>query len=270
MIVSCDVRSTMHSLSGMIVSCDVRSTIHSCDWLADDLTIGSTLRAYVYVYACAASCLSQICLQQWIDEKQKMASSVVVSCPQCQFPYQVKYPSTNLFLLVYEYMERGISFCSPMILAGVTATALYWCSLTYGMTSAVLAMGKEQSLEYFGRSNESSLVVVLLPILPWMIFTIKFSRPEVLILKAWYRFLAPFLALALKPFSVGTYNYFPRERYFSSSQINVIHHLSRCVLSTVFLPVIASSVGQLLFSPVKGNVKKTLLVRECTSFFKFC
>ena len=204
--------------------------------------------------------LSQICLQQWIDEKQKMASSVVVSCPQCQFPYQVKYPSTNVFLLVYEYMERGISFCSPMILAGVTATALYWCSFTYGITSAVLAMGKEESLEYFGHSNESSVVVVLLPLLPWVIFAVKFSRPEVLILKVWYRFLAPLMALALKPLAISTYNYFPTQRSFPSSQINIVHHLSRCVLSTAFLPVIASIIGHLLFSPVKGNLKKTLMV----------
>ena len=198
-----------------------------------------------------------------------MASSVVVSCPQCQFPYQVKYPSTNVFLLVYEYMERGISFCSPMILAGVTATALYWCSLTYGMTSAVLAMGKEESLEYFSHSNESSVVVVLLPLLPWVIFAVKFSRPEVLILKAWYRFLGPLIALAFKPLattSPGTYNYLPSQRSFPSSQINIVHHLSRCVLSTVCLPVIASTIGHILFSPVKGNLKKTLMVIKLPLF----
>lgn len=203
----------------------------------------------------------QLCLQQWIDEKQKMTSSVVVSCPQCCFTYKMKYPSSSPLLFLYEYLDRAITYSSPIIFAGVTASALYWISFTYGLTSVVVAMGRPEAAEFLS-SPESALVVVILPIIPWVVLGVKVLRPELRLLRFYYRFLYQPLRTLLKAFpptrSIAAQ--MPRESQFVAAQVPLLPYISRATMGTVFLPFISSLVGSVVFRPVKGNVKKTLLV----------
>ena len=201
----------------------------------------------------------QSCLQQWIDEKQRMSSSIAVSCPQCQFTYRIQYPSSNIILYLYDQIERGISLASPMILAGITATTLYWASFTYGITATTLAMGREQAVDYF-KSPDSTLTIVCLPIVPWVIVGLKIIRPEVLILRFCYRFVLPLVSKLLKHFPLTSQLSLPRRQRFYPAEIQPLPYISRCILSMAMLPFVSSALGNLIFRFTNSGVKRTLMV----------
>lgn len=210
----------------------------------------------------ATKWVHQLCLQQWIDEKQKGRSSVDVCCPQCQFGYQIVYPNSSFLLYVYENTNKAISACSPMILAGITATSLYWISFTYGYTTTAVALGREHSIEFFG-SPESSIVLLAVPVLPWAILGLKLLRLEAFVLKVWYRVVPALQALVGKLSVRQSLEHDPVEEYrFVPAHLPVLPFLSRSIVSTFFLPFIASSIGWGLSYVLKSTskVKRTLLV----------
>lgn len=218
----------------------------------------------------ATKWVHQLCLQQWVDEKQRGSSSMDVSCPQCKFGYRIVYPDSSFLLYIYEHANKAISACSSMILASMTASSLYWISFSYGYTTAALALGREQSIEFFG-SPESSIVLVFLPLLPWAIFGLKMMRFEVLVLKVWYRIM-PAVHLLLGKLSVRSslaHNTVEEFRFIPAN-MPVFPFISRCILSTFFLPFIASSLGWTLSYVMKSNtLKRTLLVSILMCWF-FC
>lgn len=199
----------------------------------------------------------QVCLQLWIDEKQKMSSSVPVTCPQCQYAYRIFYPSSNPLLFLYDHIERSITFFSPLILAGLTATTLYWSSFTYGVVSITLAMGREQGLEYL-KSPESTLAVICMPMVPWAILALKIARPEIIFLKFWFRYLRPLIARMLKVFSIPMSS---RRRHFQSADVQPLSFISRCFVGMALLPIVSSGLGHLLFrNVIQSGTKRALLV----------
>ena len=211
----------------------------------------------------ATKWVHQVCLQQWIDEKQRGSSSIDVSCPQCQYPYQILYPSASPFLVCYEYINRALSFSAPMILAGLTASSIYWISFTYGVTVAAVSLGKERSIAFFS-SPEYSVLVLTLPLLPWAILGVKLIRLEVQALKIWYRFVFPALHSLAKriPFlSSIAPDHNPQKR-FVAAPVAVFPFLSRCIVGTFSLPVIASTIGWALSYLLKSqsSLRRTVLV----------
>lgn len=210
----------------------------------------------------ATKWVHQLCLQQWVDEKQKGASSVDVSCPQCRFEYQIVYPDSSLLLYIYEHVNKFISSCSPAILAGITASSLYWISFTYGYTTTAIALGREGSVNFF-ESPESSPILVVLPLLPWALLGLKLLRLEVLVLKSWYR-IAPTFHVLMDKLSVNGFGQDSVQEFsFVPAQVPVFCFLSRSILSTFFLPFISSSVGWIFsfFMRSTTSLKRTLLVR---------
>ncbi len=211
----------------------------------------------------ATKWVHQVCLQHWIDEKQRGASSVDVECPQCKFMYHIQYPSASIVLLVYEYANHTVTLSSPMLLAGVTATSLYWVSFTYGVTAASAALGKERSIQFFS-NPDSSLGIVMLPLLPWVILGVKVLRLEVQALRLWYRFICPAVYAFLRVFPV-TRKFAvasdPPPRTFNPIPVAAVPFISRCVMGTFFLPIISSLVGWLLSNVMSTTqLRRTLLV----------
>lgn len=208
----------------------------------------------------ATKWVHQLCLQQWIDEKQKGSSSVEVNCPQCQYTYEIVYPSGNFLLYIYEIGNRAVTFSSPLILAGLTASSLYWLSFTFGITAVSAALGRERSVEFFSQPD-SSMAIVALPLMPWAILGFKVMRIEVQLLRVWYSVISPLInALMVKKSSSHT----RQLSRFIPAQVNILPYLSRCVVGTFFLPVVASSIGWAL-SYITSSIsapKRTLLVRE--------
>lgn len=211
----------------------------------------------------------QSCLQHWIDEKQRGASSAQVKCPQCQFVYQIRYPDASTLLLLYELANRGITVSSPILLASVMATSLYWVSFTYGVSAASLALGREEFVKVFA-NPESTWVVFVLPALPWAIFFLKMMRPEVFVLQVWHRVLSPLSYAVLRLFPLtrtAAKEPGPQQhRRYEPTAIAPLQNVSRSVVGTFSLPIISSLLGWALshFVPL-SSLKRTLLVSLCVS-----
>ena len=217
----------------------------------------------------ATKWVHQDCLQPWIDQKQLGSSTIEVSCPQCQYPYHIVYPTSSPLLYLYEYGNRAITFLSPVILASLTAASLYWVSFTFGLTSASLALGKDRSIEFFSKP-ESSLVVVILPILPWVILGVKVLRPEVVTLRMWYGAVLPALHMIRKLLPTGKSHSSAAEaasdnqvhHKFVPAPISAMPFLARSIVSTFLLPLYSSAIGWGLSYVMRSTstLKRTLLV----------
>ena len=214
----------------------------------------------------ATKWVHQVCLQQWIDQKQKGSSSIAVLCPQCKFVYLIEYPGASIILLLYEQVNRAMSFLSPILFSGMIASSIYWVSFTYGITSVSLALGREETVEFFS-SPESSIVLVTLPVLPWIVFSIKFIRLETQLLKVWNWWLYPLLlrmqrlvhGSKLKKYKTQR----RRPRKYVPSPVAPLAFVSRCLVGTFVLPTLSSILGHLLYGSVKtSHFKRTLLVSK--------
>ena len=214
----------------------------------------------------------QSCLQHWIDEKQRGSSSTEVKCPQCQFVYQIRYPDASALLLLYEMANRGITHSSPILLASVMATSLYWVSFTYGVSAASLALGREEFVKIF-TNPESTWVAFVLPALPWVIFLFKVMRPEVIVLQVWHRVISPLSYAVLRLFPLTravAKEAGPQRRKYEPTAIAPLQNVSRSVVGTFSLPIISSLLGWALshFVPL-SSLKRTLLVSFMHEFFLY-
>ena len=205
----------------------------------------------------ATKWVHQGCLQAWIDQKQKGSSSADVACPQCKFSYQIRYPGTSrLLLTVYEFGNKVVSTLSPMILAGITASALYWVSFSYGIATVIVAMGRDEAVEVV-RSSSSSYIIPLVPLIPWGLFGLKMLRPEVKLLRLWYGVVCPTLQKIIIKGSIPV-----QQNSFSYTPTHVapVPFISRCVMSALFLPPISALLGETVFSFLKTTkTRRTLL-----------
>lgn len=74
----------------------------------------------------------QVCLQRWVDEKQKGNSLKCVVCPQCQTEYIIVFPNMGPMVNFLEIIDTLIKRLSPFLAAGVVVGSLYWTAVTYG------------------------------------------------------------------------------------------------------------------------------------------
>lgn len=208
----------------------------------------------------ATKWVHQICLQHWIDEKQRGASSVEVQCPQCMYTYHITYPGPSVLLFLYEHINHFISYCSPMILASITASSLYWVSVTYGIATLSAALGRDRSVEFFSDPS-SSLAIVCLPLLPWGILGVKVIRLEVQILRVWHRMITPVIFSLLKRLP-GVRLLDLRPTLYTSTPVAILPHVSRCIVGTFALPVVSCLLGWLYSHVLDGmsSFKRVLLV----------
>ena len=220
----------------------------------------------------ATKWVHQLCLQQWVDEKQKGASSVDVNCPQCRFEYQIVYPDTSFLLLIYEHINNLLTSSSPVIIAGVAGSSLYWVLFTHGYVTTALALGKEEFVKFFG-TQESSVVLVVLPLMPLAVLGLKLLRLEVYVIKASY-WVAPVFYKLINKLSINTGlgNEAVQEYSFVPANVPVVSFLSRSILSTFFLPFISSSVGWFLSFVMKSSssLRRTVVVSRFSRHVHNC
>lgn len=176
------------------------------------------------------------------------------------YTYRITYPGLSALLFVYEHMNHVISFCSPMILASITASSLYWVSVTYGVASLSAALGRERSVQFFSDPS-ASLAVVCLPLLPWGILGLKVVRLEVQVLRVWYRVVIPVLYSLLKRVP-GVRLLDLRPTLYTPTPVAIFPHVSRCIVGTFALPVVSCLLGWAYSNFLHGmsSFKRSLLV----------
>lgn len=53
-----------------------------------------------------------VCIQRWVDEKQKGNTSATVECPQCGTPYSIQLPPANFFVSILDATDKLVQkFC---------------------------------------------------------------------------------------------------------------------------------------------------------------
>jgi len=202
----------------------------------------------------------QVCLQRWVDEKQKGNSSTGVSCPQCGTAYVIEFPSSGAFLTLLEQLDKLVGRLCPVIAGGVCVSSLYWTCVSYGAVTVMQVFG-EESIEKF----DPVLLLVSLPLVPLGFVMAKMIRWQEPILK---------LLRAKLP---G----FPLTRYFLpafSSQPECEGSASAASLpppsdsvsvtrtfcgALVINPTMAFFLGSTLFEDVKSPLKRAAMGGFC-------
>ncbi|KAM8828401.1 E3 ubiquitin-protein ligase MARCHF5 isoform 2-T3 [Spinachia spinachia] len=179
--------------------------------------------------------IHQLCLQRWLDEKQKGNSDGAVSCPQCGTEYHISFPIMGPLVFLLQQVDRALSRISPFAAVGVVVGTIYWSAVTYGAVTVMQVVGHKKGLHLMERADPLFLLMGL-PTIPVLLVLGKMIR--------WEDHVVRLL-----------------QRYAYRGKLPPGDHLSvsRTLCGALVFPSIASVVGRLLFVRRPSNLQRTLL-----------
>eukprot|EP00094_Tigriopus_californicus_P001888 TCALIF_01819-PA protein Name:"Similar to march5 E3 ubiquitin-protein ligase MARCH5 (Xenopus laevis)" AED:0.39 eAED:0.39 QI:0/0.66/0.25/1/1/1/4/0/348 len=140
----------------------------------DDLTA-------VWVHPCrcrgTTKWVHHVCIQRWVDEKQKGNTSATVECPQCGTPYSIQLPPANFFVSLLDTTDKLVQKCCPIVAGGFCVGSLYWTCVTYGAVVLMQTVGHDEGLVLMERTDPLFLLVAL-PLVPVGLVLGKMARWE--------------------------------------------------------------------------------------------
>lgn len=189
----------------------------------------------------------QLCLQRWIDEKQKGNPVGKVSCPQCNTEYIIVYPDMGRFIVILDSVNSYIYKVCPVVAAGITVGSIWWVAATYGAITVWQIMGfQEHGFDLI--ENVDPLVLLIgLPTIPIaLIFgkMIKWEDTALSFLRRNARWYSP------EGTGPESENIPPLTDPVSGSRV---------LCSALILPTMATLTGNLLFRSVQSNIQRTFL-----------
>lgn len=197
----------------------------------------------------------QICLQRWIDEKQKGNSNAKVACPQCNTEYIIIFPKLGTLISIMEPLDRLINKTCPFVAGGIFIGSLYWTMVTYGSVTVMQVLGHKEGLSVMEGSDPLVLLIGL-PLIPSMLILGKMIRWEDYVLRLWRKHSAKLpLFKYLFPNDDASLARIPAEASNISDPISI----TRMLCGALILPTIATTVGKILFGNVSSNFQRTLL-----------
>ncbi|XP_071236743.1 E3 ubiquitin-protein ligase MARCHF5 isoform X1 [Salvelinus alpinus] len=229
----------------------------------------------------------QVCLQRWVDEKQRGNSTARVACPQCNAEYLIVFPKLGPVVYVLDLADRLISKACPFTAAGIMVGSIYWTAVTYGAVTVMQVVGHKEGLDVMERADPLFLLIGL-PTIPVMLILGKMIRWEDYVLRFWRKYsnklqilnsifpgqkghigsacwakacvlLYPSRLPELKiPTQTGIGCPVPRIPAEASP---LADHVSatRILCGALVFPTIATIVGKLMFSSVNSNLQRTIL-----------
>ena len=108
---------------------------------------------------------SQVCIQRWVDEKQKGNNSAGVSCPQCGSDYIIQFPPSPRLLRMLDVLDKLVGRLCPVVAGGVCVGSLYWTCVTYGAVTVMQVTGHDRGLSLM-ETADPLLLLVSLPLVP--------------------------------------------------------------------------------------------------------
>ncbi|XP_058064431.1 E3 ubiquitin-protein ligase MARCHF5 [Anopheles bellator] len=212
----------------------------------------------------ATKWVHQSCLLRWIDEKQKGNPFKNINCPQCQTEYIIILPSMGSFAAFLERLDTFAKRLSPCLAAGVIACSVYWSALTFGAVTVLQSTGYEKGLSLLGEAEPYALMLCL-PTIPVALILGRMFRWEDIVL----RFLQkrqfrdrqyPIISLILPVNNEPTPGN-PLPAPLPLSTINTSDPLSvtRIFCGALILPTVSAIVGNMFFSSVKNDLRRTIL-----------
>jgi len=223
------------------------------------------LAAWVHPCLCKGTTkwVHQVCIQRWVDEKQKGNSSANVACPQCGADYMIQFPESPALLRLLDTLDKLVGRLCPVIAGGVCVGSLYWTCVTYGAITVMQVTGHDKGLSIMERADPL-LLLVSLPLVPvglvlgkmirWQDPVLRFLRTRLPKFPL-TRFILP--AFASDPDSEG-----------SSSAANLPPasdpvSMTRTFCGALFFPTVAVFLGNALFENEKAPLKRACMGGFC-------
>jgi len=205
----------------------------------------------------------QVCIQRWVDEKQKGNNSTGVSCPQCGADYLIEFPPSGPFLKLLDAVDKLVGRLCPVVAGAVCVGALYWTTVTYGAVTVMQVVGHADGLTLM-ETADPLLLLFALPLVPVGLVLgkmVKWQEPVLHFLRARLphvpltRFLLP--AFASLPPSEGSSSAAALPP--SSDPVSV----TRTFCGALFFPTIATFLGSTLFEEVESPLKRAAMGGFC-------
>jgi len=223
------------------------------------------LAAWVHPCLCKGTTkwVHQVCIQRWVDEKQKGNSSANVACPQCGADYMIQFPESPALLRLLDTLDKLVGRLCPVIAGGVCVGSLYWTCVTYGAITVMQVTGHDKGLSIMERADPL-LLLVSLPLVPvglvlgkmvrWQDPVLRFLRTRLPRMPL-TRFILP--AFASDPDNEG-----------SSSAANLPPasdpvSMTRTFCGALFFPTVAVFLGNALFEHEKAPLKRACMGGFC-------
>lgn len=196
----------------------------------------------------------KVCLQRWINEKQKGNVTTKVSCPQCNTEYTIIFPPFGHIVYVLDVVDRVLYKVCPFIAAGVVVGSIYWTAVTYGAVTVMQVLGHKEGLGVMEQADPLFLLVGL-PTIPIMLILARMVRWEDYLLKLWHRHSAriPGIKHLLNSIDNGLQDV--QQRSSLSDPVSA----TRILCGALVMPTVAAICGKLIFGSVASSLQRTLL-----------
>eukprot|EP00063_Salmo_salar_P034858 XP_014009693.1 PREDICTED: E3 ubiquitin-protein ligase MARCH5-like isoform X3 [Salmo salar] len=203
----------------------------------------------------------QVCLQRWVDEKQRGNSTARVACPQCNAEYLIVFPKLGPVVYVLDLADRLISKACPFTAAGIMVGSIYWTAVTYGAVTVMQVVGHKEGLDVMERADPLFLLIGL-PTIPIMLILGKMIRWEDYVLRFWRKYSNKLQILnSIFPGQKGHIGIGCPVPRIPAEASPLADHVSatRILCGALVFPTIATIVGKLMFSSVNSNLQRTIL-----------
>jgi len=200
-----------------------------------------------------------VCIQRWVDEKQKGNNAAGVSCPQCGTAYRITFPPSSPFMRVLDTADLLIGRLCPVVAGGVIVGGIYWSCVTFGAVTIMQVAGHEEGWELM-EAADPLLLLVSLPLVPVGLVLgkmMKWQDPIIKVLRQYMphvpltRFFLPAFASEPHREGSGAAASIPP----STDPVSV----TRTFCGALFFPTIATFLGSTLFEETPSPLKRAAL-----------
>jgi len=205
----------------------------------------------------------QVCIQRWVDEKQKGNNNTGVSCPQCGADYVIQFPPSPAALRLLDTLDKLVGRLCPVVAGGVCVGSLYWTCVTYGAVTVMQVTGHDKGLILMETADPLFLLVSL-PLVPvglvlakmirWQEPVLNFMRARLPKLAITKYILPAFSTEPVAEGSASAANLPP-----PSDPVSV----TRTFCGALFFPTVATFLGSALFEDVKSPLKRAAMGGFC-------
>lgn len=217
--------------------------------------------AFVHPCRCRGTTkwVHQVCIQRWVDEKQKGNNYAGVSCPQCGTEYFIKFPDAGGIVRILDAFDKLIGRLCPVIAGGVGVGSLYWTCVTYGAVTVMQITGHERGLCLM-ETADPLLLLVSLPLVPLGLVLgkmVKWQEPLLQGLRKYVprmsitRFLLP--VFSIQPIREGSSA--AASLPASAEPVSV----TRTFCGALFFPTVATFLGRALFDNIKSPLRRAAM-----------
>jgi len=205
----------------------------------------------------------QVCIQRWVDEKQKGNNNAGVSCPQCGADYVIQFPPSPSALRLLDALDKLVGRLCPVVAGGVCVGSLYWTCVTYGAVTVMQVAGHDKGLSLMETADPLFLLVSL-PLVPVGLVLAKMVRWQEPVL---HFMRARLPQLPITKYILPAFSTAP-EAEGSTSAANLPPpsdpvSVTRTFCGALFFPTVATFLGSALFEDVKSPLKRAAMGGFC-------